>query len=1144
MTYITKLYLDGFKSFAKPTTLEFGNDFNCFIGANGSGKTNLADAIVFVLGSLSPKTMRAEKAANLIFNGGKKGAPMKEAEVSIFFDNEKKEFPLDHRDIKVSRVIKQNGNSVYKINNDTATRQQVLDLLSHANVDPDGHNIVLQGDIVKLAEIKPEERRQVIEDIAGISIYEDKKSKALSELGKVDSKLNEAEIILTERRTYLKELKKDRDQALKYRELEKNIKSSKATVLHNHLKDKEAKQEEVDKRLQSYNDEAGKISKKINDIKAEIDSKKQEIQKLNKDIEEKGEVEVVRLQKEIEELKTTAARKSERMNTVQHELSRLQERSKQLHVSSKDTDRTMAMLETSKKEIESKVQHLEKKSASLAEEIKQFRERHHLGDATELSRREQELEQLQAELQEMQHSYNSALQKKFQYDAQIKALEDKLGEIQKFEDTTDLKALKQALKKTLEELQRSLNEDAALAVQLNRARVTVNEKNTELYKLQAKTASYHEIVASDIALKKILSMKKPGVFGLVTALGEIDPKYTLALEVAAGARIKSIIVDTDKTAADCIKILKEGKLGTCIFLPLNTIKPVPKAGIAGNGIIANALDLIRFDPKYKGAFSYIFASTLVVDDVEAARRLGIGRARMVTLEGDLFETSGAIIGGYRKARHGSSFKEKDINEKINHLEDEITQQHKLIDHLEKKRLQQENGITALREKKADMEAEIVKIERTSDVLNREEYEDQIKSIAKLDIFKEVKQWESRILQQQESYDKLKKERDKFRQSMKDLSNPEIAENLRKLEDSKSQAREQVIQLKTEVKNIEVQLASIYLPEKEKTIAIIKQHEREYEQFLQERQDLEKELRENSAMLKEKIQQESIFQKDFKNLFVQRNKLAEEIAKREAAAGSEQSKLREVENKINNANITRAKIVAELEAVKQEFEPYQGVQLRKSISEEELKSEIRKFEHLMQQMGNVNLRALEIYESIEKEYEELLQKAEKLKVEKEDVLKMMQEIESKKKHIFMKTFREVAKNFENIFISLSTKGQAFLELENKEEPLAGGIEIRLKMQGNKYLDIRSMSGGEKTLVALAFIFAIQEHQPASFYLLDEIDAALDKENSDLLSKLIGKYSQNAQYVVISHNDTVITEAKRIYGVAMQENSVSKVVSLKL
>ena len=145
---------------------------------------------------------------------------------------------------------------------------------------------------------------------------------------------------------------------------------------------------------------------------------------------------------------------------------------------------------------------------------------------------------------------------------------------------------------------------------------------------------------------------------------------------------------------------------------------------------------------------------------------------------------------------------------------------------------------------------------------------------------------------------------------------------------------------------------------------------------------------------------------------------------------------------------------------------------------------------------------------------------------------------------MKTFREVAKNFENIFISLSTKGQAFLELENKEEPLAGGIEIRLKMQGNKYLDIRSMSGGEKTLVALAFIFAIQEHQPASFYLLDEIDAALDKENSDLLSKLIGKYSQNAQYVVISHNDTVITEAKRIYGVAMQENSVSKVVSLKL
>ncbi len=1143
MTYITKLYLNGFKSFAKPTNLEFGNDFNCFIGANGSGKTNLADAIVFVLGSLSPKTMRAEKAANLIFNGGKKGAPMKEAEVSIFFDNEKKKFPLEHKEIKISRVIKQNGNSVYKINDDTATRQQVIDLLSHANVDPDGHNIVLQGDIVKLADMKPEERRQVVEDIAGISLYEDKKNKALLELNKVDSKLNEAEIILTERRTYLKELKKDRDQALKYRELEKNIKSNKATVLHNHLKEKEAKQEEIENRIASYNEETGKFSKKIASIKEEIDKKKQEINDLNRDIEEKGEVQAIKLQKDIEELKTTAARKSERTNAVHHELSRLQERTKQLQVSSKDTERTMALLEASKKEIAEKIQNLEKKESKLSDDIRQFRERHHLGDATELGRRENELEKIQAGLHDHQQQYNSLLQKKFQLDAQIKSLESRLDEIQKFEEKTDLKEIRQSLKKAIEDLQKALNEDSSLSLQLNKARVAVNESNTDLYKLHAKTASYKEIAASDIALKKILTLKKPGVFGIATELGEVDPKYTLALEVAAGPRIKSVIVDTDKTAADCIKILKEGRLGTCIFLPLNTIKSFPKAGMSGNGIIANALDLIKFDPKYKNAFSYIFASTLIVEDIDTARRLGVGRTRMVTLEGDLFETSGAIVGGYRKVKQGFAFREKDVDERIKKLEEQISHHHSLIDHLEKKRSQQENIIASLREKKADMESEIIKVEKTADVLNREEYEIQIKEISKNDVFREVEQVEKRISQQQELYEKTKKELDKFRQSTRDLSNPEIAENLKKLEESKSQAREQIIQFRTEIKNIEVQLANIYHPEKEKTISIIRQHEKEYEQFLQEKQDLEKELKENAAMLKEKEQQETAFQKNFKGLFVQRNKLTEEIAKKEAAVGTEQARLHEAEGKINNANISRAKIVAELEAVKQEFEPYQGVSLRKSISEEELKSEIRKFEHLMQQMGNVNLRALEIYGNIEKEYEELLQKAEKLKLEKEDVLKMMQEIESKKENMFMKTFREIAKNFENIFISLSTKGQASLELENKEEPLAGGVEIKLRMEGNKYLDIRSMSGGEKTLTALAFIFAVQEYQPASFYLLDEVDAALDKGNSDLLSKLIAKYSKNAQYVVISHNDIVVTEAARIYGVTMQENSVSKIVSLK-
>ena len=210
---------------------------------------------------------------------------------------------------------------------------------------------------------------------------------------------------------------------------------------------------------------------------------------------------------------------------------------------------------------------------------------------------------------------------------------------------------------------------------------------------------------------------------------------------------------------------------------------------------------------------------------------------------------------------------------------------------------------------------------------------------------------------------------------------------------------------------------------------------------------------------------------------------------------------------------------------------------------ELKLKIRESERTLNNIGNVNLRALEVYDQIQEEYAKVLEKVSKLKLEKEDVLKMMAEIEGKKKEIFMKTYNSIIKNFKEIFGQLTTKGEAQVELENPENPFEAGVDIRVRVAGNKFLDIRSLSGGEKTLAALSLIFAIQEHDPSPFYLLDEVDAALDKRNSELLSKLIQKYAARAQYVVISHNDNIITEAEYIYGVSMQEN-VSKVVSLKV
>ncbi len=220
-------------------------------------------------------------------------------------------------------------------------------------------------------------------------------------------------------------------------------------------------------------------------------------------------------------------------------------------------------------------------------------------------------------------------------------------------------------------------------------------------------------------------------------------------------------------------------------------------------------------------------------------------------------------------------------------------------------------------------------------------------------------------------------------------------------------------------------------------------------------------------------------------------------------------------------------------MEEEFKEYADAKIRKNVKIEQLIYEIKQFDRMMKDMGNVNLRALEVYEEVHKQYKEILDKKEKLKSEKEDVLNMMEEIDSKKQYNFMKTFKILHQNFKECFSQLSTKGDAFLELENKKNVFEGGVDIKVRIIGNRFLDIKGLSGGEKTLAALAFIFAIQEFNPASFYLLDEVDAALDKRNSELLSKLIKKYSEKAQYIVISHNDHIITEADHIYGVSMQD-----------
>ncbi len=1160
MTVITKLVCKGFKSFAKKTEIPFVNGYSTIIGANGHGKSNVVDAICFVLGKSSAKGLRAEKSANLIYNGGKKGKAAKEAEVSIFFDNKNNVFPVDEKEVKVTRVVKQTGNSKYMLNDKTMTRQQVVDTLRAAKIDPDGHNIVLQGDIVHFVSMKPTERREIIEDIAGISVFEEKKQKAMNELNRVQEKLNEAEIILTEREKTLKDLKKDRDQALHYKELERNIERNKATRVHLELKDKREKLGNVEKQFESYEVQIAKIQGEIDSLKESIMDKKKTIESITTELNEKGDKRQRELQQEIEKLKTQIIKDSSRRDVCVNEVKKLKERKKSLGSSVKDYSKKVSALESRKVKLEKENEQLVVKEKRLLSKIEAYKKKHGIVGQDDVSKMIEELdgkiESMQREVLNSEEEKQQLLRKKDRVEYDLKNVVESIEKVKALKEEDKEKLVK--LKKNREEfkqitktLSKALNESSVYSVQLQSARTKLMDAQEEFAKLRTRSIGIREVTAGDMAIKKILAKKVQGVHGTVAELGEVSSKHALALEIAAGPRMKSVVVSSDQVAAKCIQFLKENKLGVVTFLPLNKLKErvisaEAKKLAKSPGVKGLAIDLVKHSSKFDKVFKFVFGGTLVVDDLSTARKLGVGRARMVTLDGDLVEASGAMVGGFRRrGSKGLGFQQREVASGMGKLEKDMKRLSDTVQLLEKQKMENEEVIISSRERKAVLEAEIkaaeVKIGSGEDVKELEANRKQLVAEVK-ELEKGAKSFDSTISSLTNSLDKLRKEKQKQMDALSNMSNSTVNQELENFENERQGLRERGIKNESDIKSIGNQV-ELFASEKDKVVLILKNNEKESEQFANELKELLEDLKANNDILKIKEKNQKKFYAEYKELFNKRAKAEQFVQKKDTVLIRFEERIRGVEGKRNEVSIKKAVLGGEVEGLQKEFEQFEKVTLRRGMTLQDLNAEIRNFENVLKKMGNVNLRALEIYEKVNEEYKQLTEKFDTLRLEKDDVLKMMYEIESKKQESFMKTFKLLERNFKEIFASLSTKGEAELVIENPESVFEGGVDIRVKLTSRKYLDIKGLSGGEKTLAALSFIFAIQEFEPSWFYLMDEVDAALDKRNSELLSQLISKYSKAAQYIVISHNDAVISEANTIYGVTMQEG-ISKVMSLKV
>ncbi|MFW5852763.1 MAG: AAA family ATPase, partial [Nanoarchaeota archaeon] len=978
MTKINKIEMHGFKSFANKTELMFNDSFNCVIGPNGSGKSNILDAICFVLGKSSSKALRAEKSSNLIYNGGKTKNPAKEAVVSIVFDNVGKEFPIKENHVKISRTIRQNGQSIYRMNDKVVTRQQILDMLAHATINPDGYNIILQGDIVRIVEISPDERRKIIEEIAGISIYEEKKRKALNELDKVEESLKEADIVMKEKDTYIRELKKDRDQALKYKELEDKVSQNKASYLHIQIKRKEDEKKKKETEIAGHQKEIDKLNSEIEKLQKESADKRKRIEEINNEIEQKGEKEQVELNKEVEELRVNLATYRTRIENCKQQITQIENRREQIKSDMREIDDKVSDSIKEKESLEKRKKELDSNIEKLDSSIHKIREKSDIEGAHEIEMKIESLEKTaddeMTKIQNLREKQQDLFREKDKIEVNLDNIDEAIRKVKNIEnehkeELRKLKEKKDLFKKVYEELGKSLDDDSSLASQLNTARGKQETIMEELSKLRARNISITEALGASNAAAKILDNKqKFKAYGTVADLGHVKSKYSLALEIAAGNKIKSVVVQDDRAASDCIKYLKSNKLGIATFLPMNKIRGLSRSESAEklakmNGVHGFASELVDYDPKFKAVFSYVFGNTLVVDDIDTARKIGINSVRMVTLDGDLIELSGAMQGGYRSRKgHGVGFKEKEVSEGIDRLEAELEDTQNVIKSLEESREENEDKIIKLREQKADLEGDIIAFEKSLHLqstdmgASRDEKEKLISRMEEID--KEIDSILEEISSVNRKLADIKMEKQNLKQKISVLRDPKALAELNTYEQKRQELKEESIKIQSHLESIKAHIETVAGPEKVKSDNILKQLQKDETNFNSEIKELESKIKESEKSLKSKETEQEKFYKQFKGLFSEKSKLNEAVQKSDAQVSTKNDKIRENERKMNSVGLDAARVKAELAGLEEEFSEYEGVKLVNK-AEDVLKQEIKEFERMAQNIGNVNKKALEV-----------------------------------------------------------------------------------------------------------------------------------------------------------------------------------------
>ena len=1180
--YLKRLELQGFKSFADKTILEFKPGITSVIGPNGSGKSNISDAIRWVLGEQSMKSLRGAKSEDIIFAGTQSRKSLGFAEVSIVIDNSDAKLPIEYSEVTVTRKLYRNGETGYFINKTPCRLKDILELFMDTGIGKDGYSIIGQGKIDEILSNKSEDRRHIFEEAAGIVKYRTRKQESEKKMEQTKLNLLRINDILTEIEGNIEPLKAQSEKAKQYLNLREELKNIEVGLFVYNINTYKEKLEQIIKDEEIMTAQRNTENEKLTSIQSLKDSLKQELDEITTQIEQMQNIGFESTNK-IEKINSEIGISKERIQNNIANKERLESEIQELKT-------RIGELQEEEKQRQEKKANLFQNKEKFEEELKQ--------KETELAKLTKTLSDKELEIEAKKQKIETNTDKKYEVLADINTQEANYENLEKRKKTLKIELEnviseldstrdnKQELSKKFYEIQSKRNivsnnlqqETTEKESCMNKIKDFEEEINKLNYQMNMKDARHKFLLETEKekegyikSVKELLldcdknSQLKKGMHGVLANLISVNKEYELAIEMCLGQALQNVVTETEEDAKKLVEHLRNNNLGRASFLPISSIRGKRIENVISNGmkgVIGIASDLVKCDKKYTQIVLNLLGRTVVVEDMN----IGISLAKMnnysfriVTLKGDVISSSGSITGG--------SVATKTVNilgrsREIEELEKEIKKLSKKIEEITLQKQKYLESITEVIEKVAGLEKELQDIEIVYAAENQKMVSIE-ENIYKLEQRRDkLKEEELSINKQKEESIKQKEEKEqeveKLNSEIKSLS-----EEVEQFATVNKDNQKYIDDLNFDITNLKISVSSFI----ESEASIEEFVERIRQEILNNNNNIENKnntlnqaIKENAELqtkidnlnseieqIKAEVNNSSENIEKLKQLRTEKNEL---LDKKEEEITNQFSILEGLKEQIVKMDFKKTKLEQDIEQLintlwnEYEITPNNAGEYKKPNNIAQAQKEVSSIREKIKDLGSINIDSIEEYKKISERYDFMCEQRLDLENTVAKLRKVISEMTQTMEQQFKEKFEIINKNFNEVFIELFGGGKAELILTDEDNVLECGIDIRVQPTGKKLQNMMLLSGGEKAFTAIALLFAILKINPAPFCILDEIEAALDDVNVYRFAEYLKKFSQASQFLVITHRKGTMEAADTVYGITMEENGISKLLSMKL